>query len=265
MSKKLSAVLAKTDHLASSFKKNITEYVKFFKSNQSQFLGERKTYTPRPGQMDIPGERALTLVQTTVDEKLKYLEDNVAEYIDLLFSQERTNASGLASANLVVDGVVWGSYSSLELLRLKSFIENNELTQMYENLPVRSDSIIWSKNDQEMYQGREIYQTELTSGIRKTTNKESYILPDPNLAQLKDTSRYTPVTSTRDTLIELGDFTFQKFSGESTQLQKAKILQRRTKLLAAVILALKEANDVELVESEMTSKKLFGYLHNGSI
>ena len=47
--------------------------------------------------------------------------------------------------------------------------------------------------------------------------------------------------------------------------ERAELLRRRTKLLTAVIEALKEANDVEAIESNMTAEKLFGYLHKGVI
>ena len=61
----------------------------------------------------------------------------------------------------------------------------------------------------------------------------------------------------------MGDYTFQKFSGEMSHRERAEILKRRTKLLSAVIESLKTANDVEATSSAMTSKRLFGYLHNG--
>lgn len=83
---KLNVLLAKTDHLAGAFKKGLEEYVKFFKTSQGAFKGERKTYEPRANTVDLPNERTNKLVVTTVDEKLKYLADNSAEYLALLLS-----------------------------------------------------------------------------------------------------------------------------------------------------------------------------------
>lgn len=263
---KLNVLLAKTDHLAASYKKGVVEYLKFFKDKQGAFKGERKTYAPKDNTIDLPSERKNELIVTTVNEKLDYLVEASAEYIDSLFAQERTNALGIAQVDLVVDGIKFGSYTSLELLRLKSILESNDLENMYANIPVRSDSEIWNPSKNEMYSSREgIFETELVKGVKKSTTKESYIIQDPNLDKLGDGTKYTPTVATKDTIIDLGDFTYQKFSGEYTHRERAEILRRRTKLLSAVIEALKEANDVESVPSDMTAKKLFGYLHTGAI
>lgn len=263
---KLNVLLAKTDHLASSYKKGIVEYIKFFKDKQGQFKGEKKTYSPKESTIDIPSERKNELVVTTVDEKLDYIISASKEYIDALFSQEKTNASGVSKVRLIVDNIDFGEYTSLELLRLKSLLENGDLESMYSNIPVRSDSEIWNPTTNEMYLDRKtVFESELVKGVKKSTTKESYILVDPNIEKLGKDTKYTPQIATKDTIIDLGDFTYQKFSGEYTHRQRAEILKRRTILLSAVIEALKEANDVEAISSDMTAEKLFGFLHTGKI
>lgn len=261
---KLNVLLAKTDHLASVFKKGLEDYVKFFKASQGAFKGEKKTYEPKPNTIDLPNERVNRLVVTTVDEKLDYLQENAREYIDALFSQEKTNATGLAKAKLTVEGISFGEFTSMELLRLKSLLESGTLRDMYENIPVRNDDEIWVKSENDMYTGRTIFESSKREGVQKSTMKESYILPDPNIDKVEG-GKYTPQIATKDTVIELGDYTFQKFSGEYSHTERAAILGRRSKLLTAVIEALKVANDVEAVPSEMTSDKLFNYLHKGKL
>jgi len=260
MKAKLNVLLAKTDHLSSVFKKGLEDYIKFFKSSQGAFRGERKTYEPKPGTIDVPSERINKLVVTTVDEKLSYLANLSKDYIDALFSQERTNASGKAKAKLSVDGVDFGELTSLELLRMKSLLETGALKDMYENVPVRNEDEIWKKSTADQYDGREIYESTLRSGVSKSTMKESFILPDPNIGKVEG-GKYTPQIATKDTVIELGDFTHQRFTGETSHVHRAAILARRTRLLTAVIEALKIANDVESEESTVTADKLFGYLH----
>ncbi len=260
---KLNVLLAKTDHLQAIFRKMIEDYVKFFKSKQGEFRGERKTYLALPDTVDLPNERKNELVVTTVAEKLGWMIDNSKEYIDALFSQELTNASGLAKAKLVVEGKEWGEFTSLELLRLKSFLENGTLKELYENIPVRNDDEIWENTTEEMYSGREIFESALLKGDRMTTIKETYILEDPNLSKSNDIKNYTPVTATRDKPTKLGEFTYQKFSGEWSHRQRAELLRRRGVLLTAVIEALKICNDVEAVPSQLTAEKIFSYLHGG--
>jgi hypothetical protein len=255
---KLNALLAKTDQLAASWKKSIEDYIKFFKDKGGAFLGEKKTYIPRPETIDLPTERVNKIVVTTVGEKFTWLEETHADYIDALFAQEATNAAGNAKASLSVGGFDFGTLSSLELLRLKSLIENSSFETMLANIPVRQDDREWSNTTEEQYQNREIFESSKISGERKSTTKESYILTDPNIGTGR--TDYKPQIATKDTVMVLGDFTHQHFTGEWSHRQRAEILRRRTQLLAAITTALKEANDVEATTSSVTSKKIFSYL-----
>lgn len=261
---KLNVLLAKTDHLASVFKKGLEDYVKFFKTAQGAFKGEKKTYEPKPNTVDLPGERQNKLVVTTVEEKLKWLQDNSKEYVDALFSQEKTNASGVAKAQLIIEGQSMGEYTSMELLRLKSLLEGGTFKEMHENIPVRNDDENWTRTSAEMYSGRNVYESSQKVGVHKSVMKESYILTDPNIGKT-DGGKYTPQIATKDTIIELGDYTYQKFSGEASHVERANILARRSKMLVAVIEALKVSNEVDSIPSEMTSDKIFNYLYEGKL
>lgn len=258
MSVKLNVLLAKTDALAAYYKGQVNDYGKFFSSKQGAFKGEKKTYTPREDTIDDTSKRGIVKVQTTVTEKLEWFKENAREYVDALFAQEATNASGNAKAELIVDGESWGEFTSLELLRLKSLVEAGGLHSVLENIPVRSDSEVWEKTDDEDYSGREIYESELIKGVNKTTEKENYILKDPNVDA--SSPNYNPTVATKTTIVELGDYTHQKFTGEWSQRQKAEVLQRRAKLLVAITESLKKANEAEVVSSELSADKIFGYL-----
>ena len=266
MSAKLNLILAITDKLRVDYKNLVVDYTKFFNKSTGSFLGEQRTYSPKEGTIDEPTKRGVKMVVTTVNEKLEYFVENSTDFINKLFSQERTNAMGLAKANLIVDGITWGEYTSLELLRLKSLLESTELgklQEMLDNIPVRSDSEIWYKSNNEEYTGREIYETVLVAGVAKTTVKTEYILEDPNVSKLKDNVNYIPQKSIRNDVMELGDYTMQRFTGEWSHRERAMTLARRSKLLTSVIDALKRANEVDTVESTLTANKIFGYLFYG--
>lgn len=258
---KLNVLLAKTDHLASVFKNLLKDYRSFFKDNQGSFKGERRTYQPKEGTIDVPGKRSHKQVVTTVKEKLNYFEDTAKDYIDALFTVEATNASGTARTHLVVNGYDFGILSSLELLRLKSLVESGDVGDLYSHIPVRAEDELWDVSMEEDHAGREIWCNKRITGVEKSTIKESYILQDPNISSLKDASSYKPQLGSKDTVIELGEYSYQKFSGEYTHVQRAGILERRSKLLTAIIEALKICNEVEAVPSQMNSTKLFDYLH----
>lgn len=261
MADKLYKLLAVTDTLAANFKGLLKDYIHFFSKNQGAFLGEKKTYTAQEGTIDDPKKRGTRKVQTTVNEKLSWLEETLAEYIQALFDQEATNASGQPTAELIVGGENWGFFSTLELLRLKSFLENNDLKTMYENIPVRSDAENWSPTSSDEYEGRMVYESPLFSYDNKTTEKESYILPDPNLEKLGAGKQYTPQIGQKTTTISLGTGTVQSFSGEWSQREKAELLRRLKTLHVSVVKALKEANDCEIVESKLKADMIFSYLH----
>lgn len=261
---KLHVLLAKTDMLSKTWTTLLENYISFFSSKQGAFRGELKTYEPKTGQLDKPEERGNTIVITTVDEKLQYLEENTADYIDALMSQEATNASGTVKADLYVDGKSLGQYSALELLRLKTLIESRTFKDMYENIPVHTENEIWNPTTFEQYRGRSIKEGVLQSSVVRTSEKESYILPDPNIKEGK-AGNYQPQLGTKTTIIELGNATRQKFTGEWSHRQRAEVLGRRSKLLVALTEALKVANEAETVASEMTATKLFAYLHRGHI
>lgn len=257
---RLNVLLAKTDHLASMFRAMIADYTKFFAKGQGAFRGEKNTYTANDGTMDQPNKRSYVAVQTTVEEKMEWWLTYASQYVDALFSVERTNATGI-TAELEVAGVSWGEFTSLELLRLKSLIEAGDFRSMLINVPVRSDGELWGKSADPDYKGRAVWQSPLSEGKSTTTTKEQYILKDPNIGN--DRTGYVPQVSQKDTVVELGTWTRQKFSGEVGQRDRAMMLDRRDKLLLGVIEALKKCNEAESVASELNAKRVFGYIFNG--
>lgn len=262
---KLNVLLALTDQLRVKYKNMVADYSKFFSKSQSAFKGGKRTYTPRDGVMDDTSKRGIVRVATTVDEKIDYLIEESSKFVDALFSQEKTNALGLAKGTLKVAGEEWGEFTSLELLRLKSLLESSDLGNMENlliNIPVRSDSEVWNKSDDPDYEGRLIFETEQITGTSKTTVKKEFILEDPNLKNIKG-DNYTPVKSQSDSVLELGDYTLQSFSGEWSHQQRALALKRRGDLLTAITIALKEANECEAVNSELTAEKVFNFIFRG--
>jgi len=261
----MNVLLAKTEHTEAQFKALVKDYITFFKNNQGSFKGVRGTYEARPGTIDEPNKRGFQLVVTTVSEKLKWLEDVIGPHITAVMNLEATNASNNARAELVVDGESLGEFSSLELLRMISILEKGDFEAMYTNIPVRSETETWRRTEDQNYVNREVYETELSRSVNKTTLKEDYILPDPNAEKYKEGISITPQVSQRSTVVELGDGTVQRFSGEISHRERAEMLLRRTKLISALKEALKKANEAEVVTSNMTSEKLFGYIHRGVI
>lgn len=260
---KMNTLLAKVDHSQAVFNKEITAYGNLFKKNQGMFRGERKTYTPREGYPEDQSKMGTTAVQTTVDEQFDWFMKKVAEtYLNEQFSVEATNSLGAKKVPLIVDGVNFGELTALDLMRLKSVLVSSNLDQMYDNIPVRSDSEVWTKAGGD-YEGRSVFCTPMQSGVSRTTESEEVILRDPNLDPAHLPANYNAKTTIKKKTFEVGDYTHQKFSGEWSQTQKAQLLDRVSRLLNAVIAALKEVNDVEAAPSNLDVKALLNFIHKG--
>ena len=245
---KMNTLLAKVDHSQTVFNKEMTAYAVLFKNKQGMFRGERKTYAPREGYPEDPTKQGTTAVQSTRNEQ---------------FSVEATNSIGAKRVPLVVDGVKLGDLTALDLMRLKSILTSGPLDTMYDLIPVRSDSEVWTKADGD-YANRDVYCTPMLKGVVRTTESEEVILKDPNLDPAHLPANYNAKTTVKKKTVEIGDYTMQKFSGEWTQTQKAQLLDRKSRLLNAVIAALKEVNDVEAVPSNLDVKAMLNFIHKGA-
>ena len=261
---KMNTLLAKVDHSQAVFNKEMTAYAVLFKNKQGMFRGERKTYAPREGYPEDPTKQGTTAVQSTVNEQFDWFTDKVAvNYLNEQFSVEATNSVGAKRVPLVVDGVKLGDLTALDLMRLKSILTSAPLDTMYDLIPVRSDSEVWTKADGD-YANRDVYCTPMLKGVVRTTESEEVILKDPNLDPAHLPANYNAKTTVKKKTVEIGDYTMQKFSGEWTQTQKAQLLDRKSRLLNAVIAALKEVNDVEAVPSNLDVKAMLNFIHKGA-
>lgn len=260
---KLNTLLAKADHGTSMFNRMIGDYSAFFKNKQGMFEGIKKTFKPRDGYAEDARYMGTTKVATTVEEKLEWFENNATPYLKDVFSIEATNSAGAPRVELIVDGISFGKLTALDLMRLKTILTGKQLEDMYTNIPVRSDSEVWLEGTDEEYAGRSICQTEMLKGVTRTTESEEVILKDPNLDPAKLPANYNAKVTVKKKTVETGDYTLQKFTGAWTQRQRAELLQRRSKILAAVIEALKVVNDNEAQSPNLNVEKLVTFLHHG--
>jgi hypothetical protein len=253
---KLSTFLGLRDRVETSFKNMLTDMSNKFSKNQGLFQGEKKTYTPIEDYADDPSKRGYTAVASTVPEQLNYMKENTLDFFDVVFSIEKTNAKGLVESELIVDGVSWGTYTSLELLRLKTTLDNQLFKAVYNNVPTRSLTEHWTPTEDENYSGRAVFETPEDKGFSKTTLKTQYILLDPHPGKER-----APQVATQDKQVNVGSYTSQKFSGAISTAQKAQMIKKCDSLYKAVITALENANDVEIQKSDLGSK-VFEYIHS---
>ena len=254
MARRLSVLLGLRDKVETNFKNMVDDMFKKFKSNQGLFMGQRTTYQPLEGYADEPSKRGFVNVQSTVEEQLDWMKEHTKDFMDVVFSIEKTNASGKVKAKLVVDGQDWGDYTSLELLRLKTTLDNSKFKELYKEIPVRSAAEIWKLSEDSTFDGREVYETPINEGYAKTTIKESYILPDTQEGR-------PPMVAEKSNQVNVGKYSSQMFSGAISMQQRATMQRKYDTLYKAVIEALENANNVEIETSDLGSK-IMTYIHS---
>ena len=260
---KMNTLLAKVDHSASVYAKEVNEYASYFKNAQGAFRGEKKTYAPREGYPEDPTKKGVTAVQTTVNEQLDWFKDIAANYFNEVFAVEATNSMGARKVELVVDGHSFGELTALDLMRLKSILTAKELVTMYERIPVYSDSEIWTPTQNTEYKGRDILENELMKGVSRTTETKEEILKDPNIDPQHIPANYRAQVTVKNRTIKVAETTHQEFTGEWTQRQRAELLRRKSNLLNAITVALKEVNEVEAKEANLDVEALIKFIHYG--
>jgi hypothetical protein len=263
MAQKMNTLLAKVEHGTSRFSKMISDYCQFFKNKQGAFSGVKKTFVPRDGYAEDSRYISNIQVTTTVGEKLNWFEQQVIPYLKDVFTIEATNSKGAQKIELVVEGVSFGFLTALDLMRLKSILSKKEWDEMYIMIPVRSDAEVWEDCTNSEYEGREIFQTPMASGVTRTTETEEVILKDPNLDPQNLPANYNARTTIKKKTVETGDYTLQNFTGAWTQRQRAELLRRRSQILAAIVEALKEVNDVPAEQENLNVEGLINFLHYG--
>ena len=260
---KMNTLLAKVDHTSASAAAMVKDYAAFFKTKQGAFRGEKNTYSAVNGYDERPERNTQTRVQTTVQEKLDWFEERYVPYLKELFSIESTNSGDAYRVELVVDGVSFGKLSAIELMRLRNILTSRELNTMYENIPVRSDAKIYEDCTDAQYEGREIFQTPVLKSDERTTEKEEIILKDPNIDPQHMPANYRAQITVKNRTVKVAETTHQEFTGEWTQRKRAELLRRKSALLNAITVALKEVNEVEAKEANLDVDALIKFIHYG--
>lgn len=256
---KLSVLLALCQDRAAKWAAMLKDYSKFFNSNQGAFQGRLHTYQPKDEAQDDESLRKNDTVLTSPTEKLDYLIDFNNQFWKDILTKERTNGTG-AAKGILKYGNIEVEMTANELLALKNLV-GTAIKDLISSIPTRPENQNWIKTSGKY--AFEVYATEPVSFKKRSVLKEPYILIDDNLSKLKDTSSYKPQVATKDTPIILGEGTRQEFHSGWTQFEKEEALSRYNDLQDAITTALHEANDTEVVPTNLDTKELFTYLFYG--
>jgi hypothetical protein len=235
----------------------LNESAKVF-DQSSKFDEFTKTYRAfDDGDKDIP-EAERKKMTTTVDERLKYLTKSLTASINILCSKEATNQE--AKSDIIIrdeDGNVEATLAKdvpvCALLQLeKRFTEYRKL---YVRIPTFNTDTLWVKGLNA--EGEECYvEKESRLNIRtvtETVNEEF----DPN--PVKGSDKYKLETRQVKVNKPRGEYTTVTKTGRISPKEKANLLERVDKVLAAIKIARANANSIDVKEMNI-GKSLLDFI-----
>lgn len=242
---KMHELLAVEPTLVGNFNRDTTETLKVFdRGDMFQRNTTRKEY------FDAADARLNTIetkeMASTVKKRLDWYRISASALLDALYQKDLTNQR--ASNDVEVDGVtIMNDIPATTLLMLESKLA--DLRKIYTAAPTISSAIAWEWDGNE-----ELWKTR-DDGVSFSTKKTAkavvlYDATKEHPAQVKEVFED----------VAIAKITKQAYSGMWTSAEKATVLGRLDKLLAAVKRARQRANEQEIVASSIGAT-IFDFLH----
>lgn len=229
-------------------KKVIAEAEITFGKRAEHFMSSEKVLQMDDASSTEDGLTERKAMVTTVHDKLAYVAEQVSRYLNVVAEKEATNQ--YARAELVVDGISFGSFPATFLLGLEVKLKNLRL--LYEAIPTLQPGIEWERDPSE---GEFVYRTkhpEVKIRTAKTfMSKVLYQATDKHPAQIEKWEEQKPV----------GKYVVTTKSSMLSVAEKSAILGRLDRLIQAVKKARQQANMQEVVPQEGVGESLFKYIN----
>jgi len=187
-------------------------------------------------------------LDTTVADKLSYMEGQLSKYWDVVYQKERANQT--AVADIVVEGkTIATNVPATYLLGLEKKLQ--QYREVCFNIPTLSPGINWVPDPSI---GVNVYRAEP---------------PEKNFKTAKDfrhrvlyeaTERHPAQIEKWEETKNVGVYTRNVWSGMMSTSDESELLDRIDMLIRAVKQARRRANGVE-VETDKIASKLFDFIH----
>jgi hypothetical protein len=190
-------------------------------------------------------------VQSTVDEQLDYMANELARYYDCVYQKEEANQR--AKADIIINGeLIAANVPAIVLLGMENKLTG--LLAVYNAIPTLDAAKSWVRAED--YAKKGVFKTQhQEERLHKITDKDFQIVAPATKehpAQVKEVTRESTI----------GKYVINYFSGALTSLEKAERLQRLTALIRAVKEARQRANNTEVVAEKGFGKALFNYINS---
>ena len=192
-------------------------------------------------------------ITTTIRAKLRYIQRDIARWWDAFLQKEATNQE--AKADLVVDDtVIAKDLPAAFFLGMEK--ELKSLRKCYENIPTLQPGIKWEKDPT-------LAAADNSKGVYRNMNPDKKLKTKQTIGHkiLVPQDEHHPAQVEKWTEQDpVGEFTVEVVSGMITPAEKSIMLQRITKLIAAVKRSRMRANSQEIKKLAI-GKALFEYIN----
>jgi len=243
---KLHEVLAVEEDRKGQAKKILLEADKTFKNKQGHFEENIQVFKPlAEGAEDIT--EAHTPMVTTVEDKLEYVADVVAKYLDVAYQKENANTEAFADVVLDDGTVLLEKVPATALLGLERELKN--IADVYSSIPTLEPGFLWSSDE--------------TTGNYKTYSRRDRTKKEIQFKTIAQATKEHPAQVAQISQdVVTGVIEHTKLSSKFTSSHKSELLDRLDELKRAVKKARMRANSVE-VQTVKVGKKLFNYINKG--
>lgn len=239
---KLHQLLAVEKDVKRTALKMMEEVKNLFKNKAERFNGLFRKYVKvdEDGPEYQPERKAMV---TTVGEKLDYFLKRWRPYLELTIAKEETNASGNATAEVMVDDKSFGTFNVTALLALE---KNMELfIGAIREIPTLDPTHEWKLED-----GK--YVSKHSEETQKTMKRSRPII-------LYEATKEHPAQVEMTTYdVVAGTWTSTRSSGKFSPKEKADLLERAEQFLLAVQKARSKANSCDV--KTFDSSGIFDYI-----
>jgi hypothetical protein len=250
---KLHELLAVEKDRKGTFQKILIETHETFTKRKEHFSGMVKRYEPLVQDDPEKLEGESKPLVTTANEKLKYFENNMKNFFDIVIQKETTNMS--AAADIIVEDDEGVSETIAEkipvtaLLPLENYLEEIR-AKVYDVIPTLDPNRDWKKDIQKT----DVYKTEEARKIRT----KKVVKP---IVKAQATDKF-PAQVELVPVDDVAGFWVQTdWSSAMTPADKSILLGKVTKLIEGVKRARGRANDIAVVDIKI-GQKIVNYLHS---
>ena len=166
--------------------------------------------------------------------------------VDILLQKEETNSSGMAIAELAVDGTVFGTFSAISLLQIENQLK--VVRGIYQMIPTLDPVKKWEYSSQ-----KGIYETAIETSYRSQHVSEVIVLHGP-------TKEHPAQVKLIEVPKQVGKWEKMFQSGRITPKQKSELLGNIDKFINAVKKARSIANNAE-VKDIRVAKRIIDFIN----